>query len=333
MNSTQSVKDVADRAQGGLRPAPSLEGVYVLGHLSDPHLSTLEGVRPGELVNKRVLGYLSWLRRRRFEHLPGVLASAVQDLRSMDPDHIVITGDLTHIGLPGEFAQVRAWLERLGPPRDVTVIPGNHDAYVRASARQTLTHWLPYLASDGMQGDGPPDALFPSLRLRGPLALIGLSSAVPTAPFLASGAVGQVQMARLEGILRRTAEQGYIRVVMIHHPPVPDVVGVRKHLRDAPALRSLLERLGAELILHGHAHAFSLKTLNTARGRVPVIGAPSASARGGSLHPAGGYHLYRFSRVGRRVEMEVACRGYAPATGRFTAAATRTLELPLSLRS
>ena len=36
--------------------------------ISDPHLSTLEDVNPRELFNKRALGYLSWRRKRRFEH-------------------------------------------------------------------------------------------------------------------------------------------------------------------------------------------------------------------------------------------------------------------------
>ena len=45
----------------------------LFAQISDPHLSSLEGVRPGDLLNKRALGYLSWRRKRRFEHRPEVL--------------------------------------------------------------------------------------------------------------------------------------------------------------------------------------------------------------------------------------------------------------------
>ena len=41
--------------------------------LSDPHLSTLNNVHPRDLLNKRALGYLSWLHRRRHEHRREVL--------------------------------------------------------------------------------------------------------------------------------------------------------------------------------------------------------------------------------------------------------------------
>ena len=38
---------------------------------------------------------------------------------------------------------------------------------------------------------------FPFVRRRGPLALIGLSTAVPTPPFMATGRLGEAQLARL----------------------------------------------------------------------------------------------------------------------------------------
>ena len=92
--------------------------------ISDPHLSSLEGVRPGELLSKRALGYLSWRRRRRFEHRPEVLAALQQDLDQFELDQVLVTGDLTHVGLPQEFRQALTWLENLGAPDHVAVIAG-----------------------------------------------------------------------------------------------------------------------------------------------------------------------------------------------------------------
>ena len=63
--------------------------------LSDPHLSSLEHVRARDLLNKRALGYLSWRRKRRFEHRPEVLAALQRDLSGIELDQLLVTGDLT----------------------------------------------------------------------------------------------------------------------------------------------------------------------------------------------------------------------------------------------
>ena len=78
--------------------------------ISDPHLSSLEGAHLSDLLSKRALGYLSWSRRRRFEHRPEVLAALQRDLDQFELDQVLVTGDLTHVGLPLEFRQARAWL-------------------------------------------------------------------------------------------------------------------------------------------------------------------------------------------------------------------------------
>ena len=54
-------------------------------HLSDPHLTTLLGVRWNQLLNKRVLGYLSWWHKRRKEHCSEVLDALLRDLEQTHP--------------------------------------------------------------------------------------------------------------------------------------------------------------------------------------------------------------------------------------------------------
>ena len=162
-------------------------------HLSDPHLTSLQGVRWQQLMNKRMLGYLSWRRRRRAEHRPEVLDALIADLQRTRPEHLVITGDLTHVGLPQEFHQARLWLDQLGACDKITVIPGNHDAYVRTAWSNTYAQWEPYMQSDpqwrGAAGGGQD--MFPTLRVRNGVALIGLSSAVASPPFMATGTLGE----------------------------------------------------------------------------------------------------------------------------------------------
>jgi len=299
---------------------------YLFAHISDPHLSTLEGVRRRDLLNKRLLGYLSWKSHRREEHRADVLAALVRDLQHCRPQHTVITGDLTHLGLPAEFREVARWLSALGPPEQFTVIPGNHESYARSPWEETFAHWLPYLAAD-TPASSPAD-LFPSLRIRDHIAFIGLSSARPTAPLLATGSLGKLQLQTLGRILAETGERRLFRVLLIHHPPLADTLGWRKRLTDSRALRNCLEQHGVELVLHGHAHRATLGWIDTAAARAPVIGVPSASAIGHKPGRRARYNLCRVNRTASGWTLGIEARTYAPELDSFVAAG----EVPVLLQ-
>jgi 3',5'-cyclic AMP phosphodiesterase CpdA len=185
---------------------------------------------------------------------------------------VVVTGDLTNFSLPGEYAWARRWLESIGRPADVTVIPGNHDVYVRGAEEFPGKFW-----GDYMRGDDGFER-FPFVRRRGDAALIALSTGVPTAPFLATGQLGQTQLARLAETLEQT--RGSFRIVLIHHPPLSPARRYFRRLVDAADLRGVLAAKGAELLLHGHDHRRSLVWLaGTGNKKIPAIGVPSASAQ------------------------------------------------------
>jgi 3',5'-cyclic AMP phosphodiesterase CpdA len=257
---------------GEVTVAMPATNAFTLAHLSDPHLTSLAAVRPGQLANKRILGYLSWRQRRRFVHRADVLAAVVDDLTRQQPDHIAVTGDLTHIGLPAECSDAEAWLERLGDPASVTVVPGNHDRYVADDPASTVDRWRAYRCGD----DG--SAATPFLRRRGAVALIGVDDAVPTAPFFATGEVGAAQREGLARLLQRTAAEGLFRVVLLHHSPLPGADVFRKRLRDAAAVLTVLRDCGAELVIHGHGHIARIDRLACADGSpLVVVAVPSAS--------------------------------------------------------
>src|SRR5262249_50704818 len=109
------------------------------------------------------------------------------------------------------------------------------------------------------------------------LALIGLSSAVPTAPFMATGRLGSMQIARLAELLDRCEREGLFRVVLIHHPPVSTAQRHFKRLTDGPRFRKILAQYGAEIVLHGHDHVYSVVHLEGPRHPIPAVGVPSAS--------------------------------------------------------
>ena len=222
-----------------------------------------------------------------------------------------MTGDILNLGLPGEFPLARDWLASLGTTEHVSFVPGNHDAYVRSSLPHLASTFAPWVDEAGTV-DGPP-FVFPSLRRRGPLALIGLSSAIPTAPLLASGALGAAQREGLARLLETTGADGLVRVVMIHHPP--HVAGARRGrgLRDAAAFEAVIARHGAELVIHGHNHRSSVAHLPGPRGPVPVVGVPSCSAVPGTHGHLAAYHLYRFETRGDgRCAVTAERRGLAP---------------------
>ncbi len=285
---------------------------FVLAHLSDPHLGPLPRPRLAELANKRAIGYLNWWRKRGRIHSGAVLGRIVEDLKQQAYDHLAVTGDLVNISLAREYPPALAWLESLGTARDVTLVPGNHDAYVAAAAGYARTHWMRYLSGDPL-GDETSEICkpkFPFLRRRGPLALIGLSSAVPTAPLMASGELGAEQFARLAELLEACRREDVFRVVLIHHPPLSKPKHYLRRLVDGADLRATLARHGAELVLHGHAHAHSVTYLEGPRRRVPVVGVPSASEIPPGEHDAAAYNLYRIERQGGGWHTEVISRGF-----------------------
>jgi 3',5'-cyclic AMP phosphodiesterase CpdA len=321
---------------------------FVLAHLSDPHLGPLPQPSMRELASKRLIGYINWRRSRHRIHRRDALDAITRDLHGEQPDHVAVTGDLVNIALPAEFVLARHWLETLGQPADVSVVPGNHDAYVGAASLYRDRHWSPYMAGDDalpdsamcpapspLVGEGrgggsggyrknvpqpttpTPDpspqgggekTVLPYLRRRGPAALIGLSTAIATPPFMATGRLGEPQIARMAEML--DALRTVFRVVMIHHPPID--AAYHKRLIDAAGFRQAIAAVGAELIIHGHDHVHALAWLAGNDGRVPVLGVPSASVCADAKH-AGAYNLYRIDGGPGGWHCEVMTRGLRPS--------------------
>ena len=218
--------------------------MLVLAHLSDVHLAPLPSINPLELISKRGLGFLNWLRKRHRIHRREVLDALVADLKAQSYDHIAFTGDLVNLSLSNEFPRSRQWLEGLGAPDKVTFVPGNHDTYVRAVLGKPEQYWGDYMRGDAGES-------FPFVRKRGNVALIGLSTSLPTLPLAATGRLHSGQLEKLGPILDALGKEGFFRVIMIHHPPVQDAHYFRR-LVDAAELRDALRKHGAELVLHGH---------------------------------------------------------------------------------
>jgi 3',5'-cyclic AMP phosphodiesterase CpdA len=275
---------------------------FTLAHLSDPHLPPLPAPRWRDLAGKRALGYLNWTRNRHKYHHRDVLDALVADMQAQRPDHIAVTGDLVNLALEAEFAPAKAWLEGVGTSEHVSVIPGNHDAYVRATRHRFVGSFGDYL-----RGDAGADGAFPFLRRRGPLALIGVSSAVPTLPLMATGTLGSAQLEALDRQLGQLSAEDTFRVLLVHHPLHSD--SRIKRLTDSKQLRAVLKARGVDLILHGHDHIHSTMWIEGADKQIPAIGVPSASALAHKHYPAAAYNLFTVEREGNQWRCMQTVRG------------------------
>ena len=293
----------------------------VLAHISDIHLGPLPAARWRELASKRAFGYLNWHRNRAHMFDELVLSAITDDIRANGPDHIAVTGDLVNIGLDAEYDAALDWLHTLGDPHDVTVVPGNHDAYVRRAVERYSAAWLPFASGD----DPHPAMMFPFLRRRGPLALIGVSTAVATAPLMATGRIDEDQAQKLGQMLAAAGREGLARVILIHHPPVSARSHWFRRLVGANLVLHAVARFGAELILHGHDHHTSIAYLPGPEGRaVPVVGAATPSILPHARHPGGAYNLLRIEGEPDNWAIGMVERGFRD--GRIVSVASHRLD-------
>ncbi len=274
--------------------------MFKLAHLSDVHLGPMPAASPVQLAGKRFIGLMSWKFRRRAIHNMDVLNRLVTDIKQANVDHVAFTGDLANISLPEEFSRGQRWLSEFGQPDKVSFVPGNHDAYVKLSWEAGLAKWGDYMVGDlnmpGVRMKGNNAGLFPYVRQRRNIALIGVNSGVPAPWNKAWGHVGQRQLKALTEVLNKLHEKGFYRIVMIHHPPLPGLAKDRKALRDAQDLKLVLEKCGAELVLHGHNHEHMHTELETRTGLAHVVGVPSASALKTEKKPAAAWYQFAIER-------------------------------------
>jgi 3',5'-cyclic AMP phosphodiesterase CpdA len=218
--------------------------------LSDVHIWRYS-FNPLHLFNKRVVGTASLLagraRKFRLERLDSVVAR----IKSLEADHLLITGDLTTTALSAEFRDAReALADLLVDSNRATVIPGNHDRYTDGSVRhrQFEAHF----------GSFAPSEDFPWLRfLDRETAILGLD---PTrAHISARGFLPPAQLAKAREILANPATHPRRLIVASHYPIyAPPAYGVElrhKRMKNDREVAHWLATLGAHLYCCGHVHA------------------------------------------------------------------------------
>ena len=300
-----------------------------IAHISDLHVLGRTGVQLRRvLFNKRLTGYVNLLAQRarnyRRENLLAVVAAA-----AAAADQLVVTGDITNLSLEAEYEEARRLLDEAAGSTEVTVVPGNHDIYLPFILRERRFphHFSPYLHSDlpelalDLQA-GP----FPSVKLRGAAAIIGLTTAVPRPPFVSAGIVGRPQLEALSRVLRHPEVEKRTPVILLHHSPFDSrlrVAQLQGGLVDARALREALQPLRRGLVLYGHLHERLHQRLPTERGELNAVCATAAALAHPDERIRAAFNLYELDDDGRLASVQA--RVLEPDSLRF-----RTVEFPLA---
>jgi 3',5'-cyclic AMP phosphodiesterase CpdA len=278
-------------------------------------------------AGKRIIGSFSWFLNRKPKHLAAIAGAIQNSIIAASVDHVALTGDMVNLAAWSEFPNAAKWMERFGPPDRLTFVPGNHDTYVPVPWERGLAHFAPWMSSD-RHDTAPDNSHFPFVRMRRTTALIGLNTGQPQGYHLASGTLGAQQLRDLRNVLGLLGQQGFYRVVLIHHPPLPGLAIKRKALTDAAELKAVLAEEGCELVLHGHNHTQTLNWLDTKSGPAPIIGVTSASAMGGIIHGPAAWNLYHIRRLQGRWSTDMTIHRWNQQTATVEAQPTVTLLPP-----
>jgi 3',5'-cyclic AMP phosphodiesterase CpdA len=270
-----------------------------LAHCSDLHLLSLDGARALDYLNKRWIGRMNLITSRSRHYHTAAFDDMVADLNAQGVDHIICTGDVTNLALPGEFRYARERFDRLTlGTAGVTVIPGNHDAYIQDGQRHFAEVFGDYATSDdgwAWEVNGEPTLAdrWPVVRVRGELALIGISTSMQTPWFTAYGRVGATQLARLRSALADPRLAGKCRVVAIHHPPAGKrAASSIRGLKDRADFADVIKECGADVVIHGHEHRNMRESLDGPAGPIDVLGVPSGTYEANDATRTARYRIF-----------------------------------------
>ena len=279
-----------------------------IAHCSDLHLLSLVGVRILDFANKRWIGGLNLLSNRGRSYHTSAFEAMIDDFNAAfqagDLDHIICTGDITNLAMQQEFRFARDLFDRIElGPEQITVLPGNHDAYIARGNQYFSEIFSEYHQPDpewhaGSSGKRRDHAqAWPVVRIRGPVAIIALSTSLQTPWFTAYGRLDDGQLERLGAILDDPRLSDKLRLVAIHHPPAGRRAANRvRGLRDHGRFAEVIAAHGAELIIHGHEHRDMHNQLaGPDDTRIDVLGVPSGTYEGHHTDRTASYRIFEIA--------------------------------------
>ena len=272
-----------------------------IAHFSDTHVLSLKGVSMREFLNKRMTGAVNLALNRSKHYRVEVFEQLLDAVLAVEPDHSVCTGDLVNLALEPEFIKVHELLTERFESNQLTLVPGNHDYYTKGAVHEGLfekyfKEYLPqdlasdtgFDASDSLSSpehlsDSDSSSEYPISRDLGDVVIFGLSSAIPTPSFMATGEIGVEQRRRLKDLLQHPKAQDSFKLLMLHHPLFAEPSRRFDHMRRLKDAEELIHDLDLDenhpdLVIHGHNHEFKRQALPQTD--TPVVQVGSASRAG-----------------------------------------------------
>jgi Icc protein len=164
--------------------------------------------------------------------VPNLMERAISEINDLAADIVICTGDLTNFGFRQEYAEAKAYLERIAC-ETLVVIPGNHDS-----------RNVGYVHFEELFGDRS------SVVHKGGVTVVAVDS---TEPDLDHGQIGR---GRYPWIVEQFAEPADFRIFVLHHHllPVPGTGRERNIVYDAGDALEALQKANVNLVLSGHKH-------------------------------------------------------------------------------
>ncbi len=179
-----------------------------------------------------VIAHISDLHCGSVYYMPSLANRVVNELNELDPDVVVVTGDLTDMGFKQEFKKARSLLDQIECER-ILVLPGNHDA-----RNVGEMHFQKYF--------GKRDSDHQAKGVR----VLCMDSSEPD---LDGGRIGRE---RHEIVKDSFEDPEEFKIVAMHHHlvPVPGTGRERNVVYDAGDFLSALSMAGVDIVLCGHKH-------------------------------------------------------------------------------
>lgn len=173
--------------------------------------------------------------------LPKVMNKTIKDINRLNPDVVLISGDLTWEGYIFEYNLVKSYIDKIKCKNKV-IVPGNHDSrnvgYVHFEDLFGSRLYSKYLDDD--------------------LMVLGMDS---SAPDIDDGHVGRENYGFIEQFF---SKQNVFKIFLMHHHllPVPKSGRERNILVDAGDVLDVLLKSKVDLALSGHKHVPHIWKLN-----------------------------------------------------------------------
>ncbi len=164
--------------------------------------------------------------------IPAMMDRAIAEVNAVEPDVLIVSGDLTTAGLRQEYVDAQRYLARFDCPRRI-IIPGNHDA-----------RNVGYVHFEELFGERQ------SVLRHDGVAFVAVDSSEPD---LDHGVVGR---GRYRWIKEQFAVDARLKVFVLHHHliPIPGTGRERNVVHDAGDTLEMLIESGCQLVLSGHKH-------------------------------------------------------------------------------